>query len=113
MNVLQHRANAAVEKLANARTSLEKYEARAEAFAIKQDLEKYLSDHHAIAAFRKAAPENSAGVYQGNLVADHPVFHGRPRRHQNHRPGQAAGRLDGSAKSELPNHRARTLRASD
>jgi hypothetical protein len=74
MNVLQHRANAAVEKLANARTSLEKHEARAEAFAIKQDLEKYLGDHHAIAAFRKAAPENSAGVYQGNLVADHPVF---------------------------------------
>jgi hypothetical protein len=63
-----------MEKLTSARTSLEKSEARAEAVAIKQDLEKWLGDDRALAAFRKAKPKNSAGVYKGDPVVDHPVF---------------------------------------
>jgi hypothetical protein len=74
LNVLQHRANAAMEKISSARTSAEKHEARQEALAIKADLEKFLGDDKAIKAFKTAKPKNSAGVYKGDPVADHPVF---------------------------------------
>jgi hypothetical protein len=74
LNILQHRANFAMEKLASARTPAEKHEARQEAFAIKADLEKWLSDDKATAAFKAAKPRSMIGIYKGDLVADHPVF---------------------------------------
>jgi hypothetical protein len=63
LNILQHRANAAMDKISSARTPAEKYEARAEAFAIKADLEKFLNDDQALKAFKAAKPKNSFGVY--------------------------------------------------
>jgi hypothetical protein len=63
LNILQHRANEALEKIASARTSAEKYEARREAFAVKADLEKFIGDDQALKAFKTARPKNSAGVY--------------------------------------------------
>jgi hypothetical protein len=63
LNILQHRANFALGKLASARTPLEKSNARAEAFAIKADLEKFLNDENALKAFKAAKPKSSFGVY--------------------------------------------------
>jgi hypothetical protein len=74
VNILQHRANFALGKLASARTPAEKHEARAEAFEIKADLEKFLADDQALKALKAARPKSAVGMYKSDPVADHPVF---------------------------------------
>ena len=72
-HMLQHRAHAAMGKIETARTPLEKHAARQEGLAVKADLEKYIADDAALAAFKSAQPQNSFGVWKG-LVHDRPVF---------------------------------------
>jgi hypothetical protein len=65
VNVLQHRAAQAMEKLANARSPVEKHEARQEALAIKLDLENFLAAENFKAAFKAAQPKSVVGMYKG------------------------------------------------
>jgi hypothetical protein len=74
MNMLQHRANAAMAAIETARTPMQKRDARQEGFAVKADLERQLGDDKAIAAFKAAQPQNSFGVWKDGPVHDRPVF---------------------------------------
>lgn len=65
-NILQHRANAAIASIDNARTPHEKAIAEREAFAVKADLEKQLGDDKALAVFKAGKPQSSAGVWSGS-----------------------------------------------
>jgi hypothetical protein len=65
MNVLQHRAYAAMEKINSARTPYEKHFAREEGLAVKADLEKFLADDQAMKAFKAARPKSAVGMYKG------------------------------------------------
>ncbi len=72
---LQHRAYAAKVAIETARTPYEKAAARAEGLSVKADLEKSLSDHAALAAFRKSQPKSMVGVWKAaELVLDRPIF---------------------------------------
>jgi len=71
---IQHRANAAMAAIDEARTPLQKHEARQEGLAVHAELEKHVADDAALAAFRKAQPKSMAGVYNDDTVRDHPVF---------------------------------------
>src|SRR5258706_15941348 len=74
-HLLQHRAHAAMAKIQSARTPMEKHSAREEGLGVKRDLEKLIADDAALAAFRKAQPQNSFGVWKAaELVHDRPVF---------------------------------------
>src|SRR3979411_2452214 len=74
MNILQHRADAAMAKLETARTPLEKYEARREGLSVKADCEKRLGDNRALALFKAAPAQSMVGVWKGEPVSDRPVF---------------------------------------
>ena len=66
MNMLQHRANAAIAKIASATTPHAKATARQEAMAVKADLEKHLRDEQALALFKSARPQQSFGKWKGS-----------------------------------------------
>lgn len=74
MNNLLHRAAAATAAIDTARTPLQKHLAREEGLAIKRELEQQVAGDAAVAAFKKAKPQNSAGVWKGEPVHDRPVF---------------------------------------
>jgi hypothetical protein len=74
MNILQHRAAAATAAIEAARTPLQKHRAREEGLAVKRDLEQAIAGDAAVAAFKKAKPQSSAGVWKGEPVNDRPVF---------------------------------------
>jgi len=74
MNVLQHRANEAMSKIASARTPQEHHDARQEGFAVKADMEKYLADDKATAIFKATKPQSMFGVWKSDPVGDKPVF---------------------------------------
>lgn len=74
MNHLLHRAAAATNALQTARTPLQKHVAREEAYLVKRDLEQQVASDAAIAAFKKAKPQNTAGMFKGEPVHDRPVF---------------------------------------
>jgi hypothetical protein len=65
MNVLQHRANAAMEKIKSAGTPLEKHQAHEEGMAVKADLEKFLADENALKAFKSAQPRSVVAMFKG------------------------------------------------
>jgi hypothetical protein len=65
MNILQHRAAAAMEKITAARTPQEHHDARQEGFAVKTDLEKFISGDQALRAFKAARPKSAVGMYKG------------------------------------------------
>jgi hypothetical protein len=71
---IQHRANAAMAAIDDARTPAQKHAARQEGLSVKADLEKQISDDKAVAAFKAAKPQSMAGVYEDDTVRDHPVF---------------------------------------
>jgi hypothetical protein len=71
---LQHRANAAMAAIDDAKTPFQKYAARQEGLSVKADLEKQIGDDKAMAAFKSAKPLSMAGVYKDDTVRDHPVF---------------------------------------
>jgi hypothetical protein len=70
---LQHQANAAMAAIDAAKTPAQKHAARQEGFAVKADLEKQLANDKAMAAFKVARPQNSAGMFNGT-VRDAPLF---------------------------------------
>lgn len=65
MNILQHRAAEAMANIGNARTPHEKAAAHRKGLAIKADLEKWISDGHALKAFKGAQPKSVVGMYRG------------------------------------------------
>jgi hypothetical protein len=71
---LQHRAAQAMEKLANARSPVEKHEARQEGLAVHAALEKHIADEAFKAAFKAAQPQSMIGVWKDTTVRDRPVF---------------------------------------
>jgi hypothetical protein len=71
---IQHRANAAMAAIDEARTPAQKHAAATEARAVHADLEKHVADGNAMAAFKSAKPQSMAGVYKDDTVRDHPVF---------------------------------------
>lgn len=74
MNILQHRAAEATAAIDAARTPLQKHMAASEALSVKRDLEQQIAGDAAVAAFKKAKPQSSAGMWKGEPVADRPVF---------------------------------------
>jgi hypothetical protein len=66
MNMLQHRANAAIAKMASATTPDAVTDARREGFAIKAELEKHLREDQALALFKSARPQQSFGKWKGS-----------------------------------------------
>jgi hypothetical protein len=64
MNVLQHRAYAAIERITKARTAEEKQLARQDGLAVKSDLEKFLAEENALRAFKAARPRSAVGMYK-------------------------------------------------
>jgi len=71
--ILQSRANAASAGIDAARTPAEKHAARQEGLALHTELEKYIADNNAMAAFKAAPPQNSTGMFK-DLVRDAPLF---------------------------------------
>lgn len=71
---LQHRANAAIAAIDEARTPAQKHAATAEGHAVHADLKKQIGDDKAMAAFKAAKPQSMVGVYKDDTVRDHPVF---------------------------------------
>lgn len=71
---LQHRANAAMAAIDQARTPAQKHAARQEGLSVKADLEKQIGDSNAMAAFKAAKLQSMTGVYTDNTVRDYPVF---------------------------------------
>lgn len=72
MNVLQHRANEAMSKIASARTPHEKAVAEREGHIVKADMEKYLADDKAVAIFKATKPQSMFG--KSDTLSDKPVF---------------------------------------
>lgn len=70
---IQHRAAAAAAAIDAARTPQQRHDARADGLAVKAALEKHLADEAALAAFRKAPPQNTFGMHK-DLVRDAPLF---------------------------------------
>jgi hypothetical protein len=71
---IQHRANAAMAAIDEAKTPAQKHAARQEGLTVKADLEKQIGDDKAMAAFKAAQPKSMAGVYKDDTVRDYPVF---------------------------------------
>ena len=71
---LRNRTAAAVAAIDAAKTPAQKFEARRAGLAVHADLAKQVGDDQALAAFRKAKPKNSIGMYKDNTVRDAPVF---------------------------------------
>jgi hypothetical protein len=76
VNIIQHRqaAAAAMAKIDAARTPHEKKIAREEGVAVHAALAKFIADDNALKAISAARPQNSAGMFSGEPVFDHPVF---------------------------------------
>jgi hypothetical protein len=74
LNILQHRANAAMAAIDDARTPAQKAAANQEGHAVRDDLEKQIADENFKTAFKNAKPQSMIGVWKGEPVADHPVF---------------------------------------
>jgi hypothetical protein len=74
MSHLLHRAAAATAAIETARTPLQKHVAEQEGLAVRRDLEQQIASDAAVAAFKRAKPQNSAGIWKGEPVHDRPVF---------------------------------------
>jgi hypothetical protein len=72
-HILTNRGAQAKAAIDNAKTPMQKRDARREGTAVMGELEKKLGDDAAVAAFKKAQPQNSFGVWKGT-VSDRPVF---------------------------------------
>ena len=66
MNILQHRTNEALANIKDATTPHAKAVAMRRVIVVKADLEKQISDIHAVAAFKSALPQTSAGIWKGS-----------------------------------------------
>jgi hypothetical protein len=64
LNILQHRAREAMEKISSARTPQEQHEARQEGLSVHADLAKFISDDQALKAFKTARPKSVVGMYK-------------------------------------------------
>jgi hypothetical protein len=73
MTPLQHRADAAMAAIDDAKTPAQKRDARQAGLAVKADLEKHIADENFKAAFKAAPPQNSLGMWK-DTVRDHPMF---------------------------------------
>ena len=73
---LHHRAAQATADIENAKTSLQKRDARNAGLAVHAELAKHLADESFKSAFLNEKKRSMVGVYKGDagLVADHPVF---------------------------------------
>lgn len=80
MNLLEHRAAAAIAAIESADTPLRKQIAQEEAFALKIELEKQLGSDNAVAAIKAAhaKPKNSFGMFKAAPVSDQPIFMAGP-----------------------------------
>lgn len=74
MNILQHRAAAATAAMEAARTPLQKHMAHQEGLGVKRDIEQSIAGDAALAAFKKAKPQSTLGMWKGEPVHDRPIF---------------------------------------